>query len=128
MPSETSRPLLVIGVISLSVAATWFMITILSVIGSPLGALAATVIAWTILAARGLNDAALAVERLLRSNDEASARDEICALVGRDYTALDHDGLTRATIESVAENSSDGVMAPPLFLFLEREFRERPGS
>lgn len=113
-----SGALLVIGVVTLTMAMSWVLIAALQAINWRLGALAATFIAWTTLAARGLNDAALAVERCLRSNDEGSARREIRALVGRDPDTLDHPGLVRAAIESVAENSSDGVIAPLLFLFL----------
>ena len=40
------------------------------------------------------------------------------ALVGRDPQSLDRDGIIRATVESVAENSSDGVIAPLFYLFL----------
>lgn len=109
---------LVISVMIVTVTASWGLIAGLQAIIWPLGALAATLIAWTTLAARGLNDAALAVERRLRSNDVASARREIRALVGRDPDILDHTALVRAAIESVAENLSDGVVAPLLFLFI----------
>jgi adenosylcobinamide-phosphate synthase len=109
---------LVIAVVMLAVGASWALIAALQAINWLLGALAATLIAWTTLAARGLNDAALAVERCLRCNDVGSARREIRALVGRDPDTLDQSGLVRAAIESVAENSSDGVIAPLLFLFI----------
>ena len=109
---------LAIGVVMLVIATAWALIAGLQLIDWRLGALAATLIAWSTLAARGLNDAALAVERRLRSNDESSARREIRSLVGRDPDTLDHDGLVRAAIESVAENASDGVVAPLLFLFV----------
>ena len=110
--------LLTISVVSLSIVASWIVIAGLGAIEWWLGALAATLIAWSTLAARGLNDAALAVERHLRWNHEDSARREIRALVGRDPDRLDHEGLLRAAIESVAENSSDGIIAPLLFLFV----------
>ena len=110
--------LLVVGVLILSIAATWLLIVGLETISWLLGALAAVLIAWTTLAAHALNDAALGVERHLESNDEDSARRQIRALVGRDTAVLDRAGLVRAAVESVAENSSDGVIAPMLFLFL----------
>jgi adenosylcobinamide-phosphate synthase len=39
-------------------------------------------------------------------------------IVGRDTARLDRDGITRAAIETVAENTSDGVIAPMLFIAL----------
>lgn len=113
-----SGGLLAITVVILTVTASWALIAALQAINWLLGALAATLIAWTTLAARSLNNAALAVERCLRSNDEDSARREIRSLVGRDPDTLDHEGLVRAAVESVAENSSDGVIAPLLFLLV----------
>jgi len=108
--------LLVSGVVALSGAAVWMIVEALRAIASPADALAATLIAWTALAARGLNDAARSVERHLLLADEASARRAIPALVGRDPQALDREGLIRAAIESVAENTSDGIIAPLFFL------------
>jgi adenosylcobinamide-phosphate synthase len=110
--------LLVIGIVVLVMTASWVLIAGLQGINWRLGAIAATLIAWTTLAARGLNDAALTVERHLRAQDDELARREIRALVGRDADSLDHEGLIRAAIESVAENSSDAIIAPLLFLFL----------
>jgi adenosylcobinamide-phosphate synthase len=110
--------LLVVAVLLLSATSTWFMIVGLQTISPSLGVVAAVLVAWTTLAVRGLNDAAFAVERHLQSNDEESARLEIRSLVGRDTSVLDRAGLLRAAVESVAENSSDGVIAPLLFLFL----------
>ncbi len=109
--------LLAVVVVTLTATASWIVITTSQALDWWLGALAATLIAWTTLAARGLNDAAAAVELALRSNNEDLARREIRSLVGRDVETLDREGLISATIESVAENSSDGVIAPLFFLF-----------
>jgi adenosylcobinamide-phosphate synthase len=109
---------LAISVVALSSAAVWVIVGAFQTISLPLGAILATLIAWTTLAARSLNEAALAVEQQLRLDDEGRARREIRALVGRDPESLNRDGLIRAAIESVAENASDGVIAPLLFLSL----------
>ena len=53
-----------------------------------------------------------------KPNDEATARSILPALVGRDPDTLDRAGMIRATVESVAENTSDGVIAPLIFLFV----------
>ncbi|MGD0290877.1 MAG: adenosylcobinamide-phosphate synthase CbiB [Candidatus Binataceae bacterium] len=109
--------ILALATIVLSGTCAWIIIATASCIAVPLGAAAATLIAWTTLALRGLDDAARQVERAVESNDEALARSVLPALVGRDPEKLDRAGMIRATIESVAENTSDGVIAPLLFLF-----------
>ncbi|MGO9452873.1 MAG: adenosylcobinamide-phosphate synthase CbiB [Candidatus Binataceae bacterium] len=110
--------ILVTSVVGLSAIVTWAIIDAGDRISPVLGALAAIVIAWTTLAARGLDDAAREVQESLLHGDEARARRAMPALVGRDPASLDREGMIRATVESVAENSSDGVVAPLMFLFI----------
>jgi adenosylcobinamide-phosphate synthase len=110
--------ILALATIALSGACAWIIIAAASRIAESLGAAAAILIAWTTLALRGLDDAAHQMERALDANDEARARSALPALVGRDPHTLDRTGIIRATVESVAENTSDGVIAPLMFLFL----------
>ncbi len=110
--------ILAVATIALSAACVWLLIAGASGIAQSLGTAAALLIAWTTLAMRGLGDAARAVERALETNDESGARSALPALVGRDPEALDSAGMIRATVESVAENTSDGVIAPLMFLFV----------
>jgi adenosylcobinamide-phosphate synthase len=109
---------LAIVTIALVAFCTWALIAIAHTVAKPLAVITAIAIAWTTLALRGLDDAAHAVERALAENDEAGARRALPALVGRDPNALDRPGIVRATVESVAENTSDGVIAPLFFLFV----------
>jgi adenosylcobinamide-phosphate synthase len=109
--------ILSVTVVLTSAGATWAIITIVSMAGNLAAAGAAVAIAWTALAMRGLDRAGAAVEQALVANDLMDARREIRALVGRDPDSLDRIGLIRAAVESVAENSSDGVIAPMLYLF-----------
>ena len=82
------------------------------------GALGATLIS-TSLSMRGLSRAARAVERELLEGDLDRARASVGALVGRDTKDLSKAEISRAVVESVAENASDGVVAPMLYaLFL----------
>jgi adenosylcobinamide-phosphate synthase len=81
------------------------------------GALGATLIS-TSLSMRGLSRAAGAVERELLEGDLERARAGVGALVGRDTEDLSKAEISRAVIESVAENASDGVVAPMLYGFL----------
>jgi adenosylcobinamide-phosphate synthase len=109
---------LAIVTIALMAFCTWAIIAIAHTVARPLAAITAIVIAWTTLALRGLDDTAHSVEGALVANDEAGARRALPALVGRDPDALDRSAIIRATVESVAENTSDGVIAPLFFLFL----------
>jgi adenosylcobinamide-phosphate synthase len=66
-------------------------------------------------AGRSLHDAALAVARALDADDLDRARALLPSLVGRDPSALDRTGVARAAVESVAENTTDAVVAPALW-------------
>ena len=76
------------------------------------GALMAGVLAWPLVAARSLHDHVAAVARPLASGDLAGARAAVAMIVGRDPERLDAAGIARASLESLAENASDGVVAP----------------
>ncbi len=69
----------------------------------------------TTFSMRGLAQAALAVARELESGDLLAARARVEELVGRDTSHLSQNEVARAAIESVAENTSDGVLAPMLY-------------
>lgn len=85
---------------------------------SPLaGDLVSILLFYFAFAARDLADHALAVARPLARGDTITARQRVAWLVGRDTDALDTAGVSRATVESVAENTVDGVLAPLFFAF-----------
>lgn len=73
-------------------------------------------ICWQCLAARCLREAGLAVYNELLKPDLPAARRAVGYIVGRDTAQLDGPGITRATVETIAENTSDGVIAPLLFM------------
>ncbi len=109
---------LALAIVALAGLVTWALIAVLGRLSPTLGACAAVTFAWTTLALRGLDQAAAEVGRCLARSDIDAARRALPALVGRDPQALDRDAIVRATVESVAENCSDGVVAPVLFLFV----------
>jgi adenosylcobinamide-phosphate synthase len=74
------------------------------------GLVAATT--WAVLGARSLRDEADAMAAALESGDLDAARSRLSHLCGRDPSSLDSAELARATVESVAENTSDAVVAP----------------
>lgn len=67
---------------------------------------------WAVLGGRSLEREASAVSAQLSAGDLVAAREQITHLVGRDPTGLNADELARACVESVAENTSDAVVAP----------------
>lgn len=69
---------------------------------------------WTVLGGRSLGREAEAVRRHLAEDDLPAARTRLTHLVGRDTSVLDPTDVSRAVIESVAENTSDAVVAPLL--------------
>lgn len=71
-----------------------------------------------VLAARSLRDESMKVHTCLMKNDLEEARRAVSMIVGRDTSALTAEGITKAAVETVAENFSDGVGAPMLFLAL----------
>lgn len=77
-----------------------------------LGPLAAGLLAWPLVAVRSLDDHLRAVARPLLAGDLPAARKATAMIVGRDVTRADRAALSRASIESLAENASDGVIAP----------------
>ncbi len=70
------------------------------------------VAAWAVVGGRSLHREAGRIGAALGAGDLAGARAALPALVGRDPSALDGDGIARAVVESVAENTSDAVVAP----------------
>ncbi len=81
---------------------------------APRGAVTALA-AWTVLGGSSLRAEARTVHRLLEVGDLAGARRRLPHLCGRDPETLDAAGLARASVESVAENTSDAVVGPLLF-------------
>ena len=74
-----------------------------------------TVASYVAIAGRSLRDAAAVVAAPLGSGDLAIARGQLPSLVGRDPTGLDAKEITRAVVESLAENTVDAVVAPALW-------------
>ena len=71
-----------------------------------------------ILAAKSLKSESMKVYAALKEGDLPKARKAVSMIVGRDTQNLSEEGVAKAAVETVAENSSDGVIAPLLFLAL----------
>lgn len=80
---------------------------------SPVLEAAATgLVTWAVLGGSSLADEGTAMARLLDAGEIDAARERLRNLCGRDSAVLDGQGLARATVESMAENTSDAVVAP----------------
>ena len=81
-----------------------------------LGLLLETILCAQILATKSLKTESMKVYQALQTGDLSKARYAVSMIVGRDTQYLDEAGVTRAAVETVAENTSDGIIAPMLFL------------
>jgi len=81
-----------------------------------LGLIATIAIGFTTIAARGLKDAAYMVRDAISREDIPAAREALSRIVGRETGELDEPRMARAAVETVAENASDGVIAPLFYL------------
>ena len=84
----------------------------------PFGLLALALVASTLLAQRGLFVHVARVADALDEEGVAAGRESVAHIVGRDSADLDEAGVARAAIESLAENFSDGVVAPAFWMVL----------
>jgi adenosylcobinamide-phosphate synthase len=82
----------------------------------PFGSVTAALIASTLLAQRSLHAHVARVATALEQDGLAAGRKAVSHIVGRDAEALDQAGVARAAIESLAENFSDGVVAPAMWM------------
>lgn len=82
------------------------------------GVLLECLMTYQILAVKCLRVESMKVYRYLKEGNPAAARAAVSMIVGRDTERLDEEGIAKAAIETVAENTSDGVIAPMLYLAL----------
>ena len=83
-----------------------------------MGTLVIAFLLYTVISLRGLVSAAGKVAGMVSSGDIDAARQQLKSLVGRDTANLDEGGILRAAVESLAENASDGVLAPVFYYLL----------
>ena len=84
----------------------------------PFGLIGAAVVASTLVAQRSLYQHVSRVADALESGGIRAAREAVSHIVGRDTETLDEAGVARAAIESLAENFSDGVVAPVIWMII----------
>ncbi|MCC0628373.1 MULTISPECIES: adenosylcobinamide-phosphate synthase CbiB [unclassified Clostridioides] len=83
-----------------------------------LGVVVNSFIIYTTLATKCLKDEALKIYNVLKTGDIEKSRVQLSYIVGRDTTNLSEPEIIRATVETVAENTVDGIMAPLFYAFI----------
>lgn len=79
------------------------------------GVIVESVMTWQILATKCLRVESMRVYDALRADGVHAGRRAVSMIVGRDTSVLDEAGVTRAAVETIAENTSDGVIAPMIY-------------
>lgn len=75
-----------------------------------------TILCYWMLATRALKDESMKVYDRLKEEDLEGSRYAVSMIVGRDTEKLSAEGVTKAAVETIAENTSDGIIAPMIFL------------
>ena len=110
--------LLVFSVLTITVCVTAILIFAAYHIHPYLGVLTETIMTYQILATKCLKVESMKVCHCLQTEGLEAARKAVSMIVGRDTSVLDEEGVAKAAIETVAENTSDGVIAPMLYTAL----------
>ena len=110
--------ILAVAVIVLSAGVPAVILLILYHLSWIAGFAAETFFCYQLLAAKSLKQESLKVYTELKEGTLDSARKAVSMIVGRDTAALDEKGVTKAAVETVAENASDGVIAPLFYMMI----------
>jgi adenosylcobinamide-phosphate synthase len=97
---------------------SWLFLLVLARLHPGLALIAELWLLSTTLAIKGLGDAARAVAAPLSKGDLPAARQALAMIVGRDTQRLEEAGITRGAVETVAENTVDGITAPLFFALI----------
>jgi adenosylcobinamide-phosphate synthase len=99
--------------VGLSGGSAWVLVSLFSLLPPLLSFLATLGLASTTLAIHGLLNAVCRIEEPLHEGNLIEARRQLSHIVGRETCCLNKDKVLRASLESLAENTSDGIVAPP---------------
>ena len=104
--------------VAVSFLIPWGLLKLTGMVSPWLRLLLQAIFCWQVLAAKSLRQESMKVYEALKTGTIEDARHAVSMIVGRDTQALDADAVTRAAVETVAENCSDGVIAPMLYFAL----------
>lgn len=102
--------------VAVSAGAAWLVLDLARAVAPLCHTISAVAVSCTCLAARSLHRESALVARALHEGDIGTARQRLAMIVGRDTDRLDEAGIWRALIETVSENTSDGIIAPLFWL------------
>lgn len=105
-------------IIALTYGGIFALIKLLHLVSFWLGFAVEAILSYFIIASRCLNTESMRIHSALVREDLEGAREILSTIVGRDTKQLDHEKIIKATVETVAENLSDGVIAPLFYLFI----------
>ncbi len=113
---ELIRGMITVVTVLMTVAVTVSAVLVGAYVIHPyLGAAVEAVLTCYILAAKSLSHESMKVYRAVEAGDIDAARKNLSMIVGRDVEKLDEEAIIRAAVETVAENTSDGVTAPLIY-------------
>ena len=107
---------LLFDVALLSPLVVWGLLKVCDKVHPALALGVESLVCYQLLAARSLRDESMKVHDALEAGPIEQARQAVSMIVGRDTDELDEAGVARAAVETVAENASDGVIAPMLYM------------
>lgn len=108
--------LLCISVLIISAGIPALLLLLCYNIHLALGIAVESILCYYLIAAKCLRDESMKVYRAIDEGDTKKARCAVSMIVGRDTDVLDRNGIIRAAVETVAENTSDGVTAPLFYM------------
>ncbi|MDO5117012.1 MAG: adenosylcobinamide-phosphate synthase CbiB [Eggerthellaceae bacterium] len=109
---RTTGILLVLIVCVIAFVVPWAILMLCGLIWEWLPVIISAFWLYQIVATKGLADAGMTVYNALASGDLEASRKAVGMIVGRDTDRLDEAGVVRGTVETIAENTSDGIIAP----------------
>ncbi|MDD5945558.1 MAG: adenosylcobinamide-phosphate synthase CbiB [Clostridia bacterium] len=109
---------LAVSVCCICFFSVFFVLRLLYGFKATVGFICESLLCWLFVAARDLKKESMNVYERLKANDLTGARKAVSMIVGRDTERLDCEGVAKAAIETVAENTSDGVIAPLIYMFI----------
>ena len=115
---RTGGIFLAITVLFLSTAVPFLILLLSYKLNIFLGIAVESVFCYYLIAPKCLRDESMKVYHALKEKDIEKARKAVSMIVGRDTDCLDESGIIRAAVETVAENTSDGVTAPMMYISL----------
>ena len=101
-----------------SFLTVFFLLRLIYSVNFYIGLICESIMCWLFTAAKSLKTESMKVYYEIKNNSIEEARKAVSMIVGRDTQRLDKEGIIKAAVETVAENTSDGVIAPLIYMFI----------